>query len=136
MCKDCRTILRSHIRALHIECGGVVGLPEDCEELFVGNLCGIKRHLDDFRVTRLIGADVLVGRVSHRPTHIPYLRIDDAQSRSESLLYSPEAAGSEGGDFGGSSMHAASIAIKKPLFEGRGSIAQKHHRLDMSIIDN
>src|SRR6266511_3081476 len=67
-CADClvltqddRTILRAHISALPIQRRGVMGLPENVEELLVGNLLRVELDLDHLRVTSMAAADFFVG---------------------------------------------------------------------------
>src|SRR5271167_91171 len=69
--------------------------PEDVEQLLVAHLAWIKRHLHDFRVPRLIRANILVGRVRQLTTAIPHRRIDHSRHLLKSRFNSPEAARSK-----------------------------------------
>ena len=63
MIKNDRPILRTDIGALAIPGRRVVIAPENIEQLLVGHLRGFELYFDHFRVTGLVTANFLVGRV-------------------------------------------------------------------------
>lgn len=94
--EDRRTVLRSFVVALFVQCGRVVGLPVDFEKCPKGDFIGVEFDLDDLGVSRFACADLFVGRVDDGTTRVPG---DDGTHPFDSLKNSfgtPEAAASEG----------------------------------------
>jgi hypothetical protein len=59
------------VRALAVQGGRVVRLPEDFEQLVVGDFRGVKFDFRDLGVAGRLGADLLVGRIFGVPPAKP-----------------------------------------------------------------
>jgi hypothetical protein len=75
--------------------GGVMGFPEDVQQLLIGDLGGVEFHLDRFRMV----ADVLVVGVYRLAAGIADARPDDPGNAPEPGVRTPESAQGEGGNF-------------------------------------
>ena len=65
-----RSVLGSHVGPLAVQRGGIVVLPENCQEIVVGDLCGI---IDDFNrlgMPCLVCANGFVGWVVESSSHV------------------------------------------------------------------
>ena len=97
MGEDDRAVLRPDVRPLPVRRGRVVVLPEDAQEISVGDAGGVVLHVDDFGVSRAVGADVLIGRVGQGSSGVADGGRGDAGHLAKSGLHSPETSGAEGG---------------------------------------
>jgi hypothetical protein len=84
------TILAAEVRALAVDLGGIVILPEDVEQLFVGELGGIVGDFYCFGVAGAVSADFLVGWIAGLAAGIAYASGDDAGQLAEGGFDSPE----------------------------------------------
>jgi len=99
--KDRAPILGANVRALPIERGRIVVVPENFKELRVGHLGGVVSDADGFGVAGAIGADVPVGRILGRAADIADGGDNDAGGLPEGLFDTPETAGGKDGGLGG-----------------------------------
>ena len=99
--EDCASVLGADVRALPVERGGVVVVPEDVKELGVSDLFGVVSDADRFGVAGPVGADIPVGWVFGCATGITNFRDDDTFGLSESFFNAPEATGGKDGGCGG-----------------------------------
>src|SRR3990170_1098898 len=88
-------VLRTHTRPLPIRRRGVMAVPEDIEQLLVGDLRRIVNHLYCLRVSGPVGADVFVGRVLQAAARVAHARGADTRHAPERRLHAPETTGSE-----------------------------------------
>src|SRR6185312_5427002 len=93
--EDRRAVLRSYIRALAIEGGRVVVVPEDVEQRVVAHQRWIELDLDHFGVSGGVAAHFFVCGIGLRPAFIACGRGNDAGNLLESGLRSPEASGTK-----------------------------------------
>src|SRR6476660_9196205 len=70
--EDRRAVLCAPVRALAVELGGIVVLPENLQQVGVGDLGGIEVDLDGFCVASPIGADLLIGRIVGMATDVTH----------------------------------------------------------------
>src|SRR5690606_24820226 len=98
--EDRRTVLGADVVALAHALGGVVGLPEDAEQFFVGDLRRIVDDADGFGVARQAAADFLVGGVRGVAALVADGGGDDSRGLPERAFGAPEAAERELGDLG------------------------------------
>ena len=61
--KDDAAVLRSPVRTLAIDLGGIVEREECVEKCLIGEAGRVKRNLNDFRVAGAVATDFLIGRV-------------------------------------------------------------------------
>src|SRR5579862_9368475 len=90
--EDRRAVLRSIIRTLAVELGGIVVLPEHFEQFLVGELGGVVVHFDRLCVAGAVAAHILVGRIGEVPAGVPHPGCRDPWQLAESGFYSPETA--------------------------------------------
>src|SRR5205823_4942237 len=64
--EDNRAVLGPDIRPLAVELGGIVVVPENVQQLFIGNLLGVVFHFHHFGVARSVRANILVGGIVHQ----------------------------------------------------------------------
>ena len=76
-------ILAAVIRALTVDLGGIVVLPEHFEQLFVGQLGRVVGDFYCFSVASAVGADFFVGGVAGLASGIAYAGRDDAGQLAE-----------------------------------------------------
>jgi len=103
--EDDGTVLRAFIRALAVEGGGVVGLPEDAEEFGVGNFGGVKGDLGHLGVAGVAAADVGVGGVAGVAAGKAAGHGVDAGQAFIDGFHAPKAAAPEGGGFESGRVH-------------------------------
>ena len=76
--KNDRTVLRSDIDALPIGRRGIMGTPENFQQIFVGNDRRVESDLHDLCVTGAVGADLFVGRIRNATAHVAANDINNA----------------------------------------------------------
>src|SRR6266568_441387 len=89
--EDRRAVLGAHVRALAVHLGRVVVLPEDVQELLVGDLGGVELDLDRLGMAAAAAADLLVGRALGGPAGVPHGGGDYPGRHPERRLNPPEA---------------------------------------------
>src|SRR5207253_4535558 len=89
--EDCRAVLRAEVWSLAVHLRRLVRVPEDVEQMFVTYFRGIKRYLHDFRMSRFIRADILVGRIGRLAATVPHCGINHSWHALKSRLHAPEA---------------------------------------------
>ena len=94
--EDGGAVLRAPVRALAVECGGVVEGEEGVEKLFEADAVGVEVEFDDLGVAGLVGADVLVGGAVELAALIPDGSGGYARNGGKGRFNSPETAGAEG----------------------------------------
>ena len=99
--KDGAPVLGTNVGALPVERGGIVVVPEDVEELGVGDLFRIVSDADGFGVAGAVGADVLVGRILGGTAGIADFGDEDTFGLAEGFFDAPKATSSENGCLGG-----------------------------------
>src|SRR5258708_2951542 len=95
--KDRRAVLRSIVRTLAVELGGVVVLPEHLEQFLVGEFCGIVIYFDRLGVAGAVAAHVLIGRIGEVPAGVANPGCGNPRQLAESSFHSPETACGKGG---------------------------------------
>ena len=98
--EDGGAVLGTDIGALAIECGGVVSVEEDIEDLFVSDFGGVVFDLDDFGVAGESCADLFVGRIFLEAAGVTADDFFDAFELQKDGFGAPEATAAEGSDFG------------------------------------
>src|SRR5205823_10667026 len=93
-----RSILRPAIGTLRVSAGRIVRLPEEVQQLRVGNLRRIELDQHGFGVAGGPVGYFLVGRIRGLPAGVAYRRRDDARDFAQPLLDAPETALSEDGE--------------------------------------
>src|SRR5438093_559976 len=83
------------IKSETVQLGRVVLVPEDVQELLVGDLLGVVRDVDHLCVSGRVRADVLIGRVVERAALVADLGLGDTVQLAERRLDAPETAGAE-----------------------------------------
>jgi len=61
--KNRGAVLRTPVRALAVDLGGIVVFPENFQQVGIGDFGGIELDFDGFGVARAIGTDFLIGWV-------------------------------------------------------------------------
>ena len=92
-------IRRAFVRALTVQRRRVVRLPENFQQLVVGNLRGIKFNLRHLGMAGRLGADFLIGRIFRGAAGESARDGNDAGQPFKNGLHAPEAAAAEVGDF-------------------------------------
>src|SRR5690606_18684503 len=99
--EDHRAVLGADVVALAEALGGVVALPEDLEQVGVGDLLRVEDDADRLGVAGGAGADLFVGRVGGVSALVADGGGDDSALGAqppEGALHAPEAAHAEVGD--------------------------------------
>lgn len=99
--EDRGTILRSDIRPLPVERGGIMNGEEHIEQIAVGDHFGVERYLHRLGMSRFSGADLFVGGVQGFSPGISRLHLLHAPKLIERRLHAPEAAAGKGRNFQG-----------------------------------
>ena len=104
--EDGRAVLVAHVRTLAVELRGVVDHEKPFQQLAVGDLRRVERHLHHFCVAGTVVAHVLVGGRVGGAAHVAALGARHAGADLEPVLGAPEAAAGEvrghgGGGHGG-----------------------------------
>ena len=97
--KDDGAVLGAMVGALAVEGGGIVGFPEDFQQLVVGENGGIKFDLDHFGVAGGAGADLFIAWVGHGAAGKAGSDGFDAGDALEDRFGAPETAAPNGGGF-------------------------------------
>ena len=92
-------ILRPEIRPLAIHLGGIVHVPERFDQCFVADFLRIKRHLHNFCVSGLVGADIFVGGIFGAAIAVADGGVQNSGDRPKLHFHSPEAASGKGTEF-------------------------------------
>src|SRR5262249_22068656 len=98
--EDDRAVLRAVVGPLGVERRRVVALPEDLEQVVVGDFRGVVFDLDDLGVPGQPGADHVVGRVRGVAPGVARDDVLDAGDAFEDRFEAPEAAAAEGRQLG------------------------------------
>jgi len=86
------TILRSRVGPLPVQLRGIVVLPEDIQQLFIGNLGRIIVDLDRFGMPGAIRTNIFVRRILHLPARVTDAGGDHARQLAEGSFYSPKTS--------------------------------------------
>jgi len=97
--KDDRAVLCAFIRALAVQRGWVMGLPENIEKFFVGYFRGIKFNLRDLGMAGIAAANLLVSRIRGMAAGKAAGDGFDAGQPLEDGFHAPEAATAKRGEF-------------------------------------
>src|ERR687893_682671 len=92
---DRRAVLRADVVALAHPLRRVVGLPEYCEQVSVGDLLGLEDDEHGFGVSGTSAADLLVGRIRRVASRVADRRRVNTVDLPEDTLGTPEAAETE-----------------------------------------
>src|SRR3982074_1001471 len=92
MKEDCRAVLRSIVRTLAVELGGIVVFPKYLQQFLVGKFRRIVLHFDGFGVAGAVAANVLVSRIGEVPTRITNPGRRDPRQLAKRSFDSPETA--------------------------------------------
>src|SRR3954451_1560148 len=95
--EDGRAVLGAHVVALAHALGRVVVLPEELEDLLVGDLLGVEDDQHGLRVAGLAAAGLFVGRVGRVAARVADRGRVDALGLPEHALRAPEAAHADDG---------------------------------------
>src|SRR5690242_8140178 len=95
MKEDGGSVLGTDVRYLAIHRGGIMGRPEDIEQLLVVHLLRVIGNLNDFGMAGLVGADILVGGIVRVAAQIAHGRVDDAGYLTKGFFHSPKASSSK-----------------------------------------
>ncbi len=85
-----RALLSTDVGSLPIECGGVVGRPEDLEQAVIGDLGRIVHYLDRLCMPCFACADLLIGRIGCVASHVSDGCGSYARDLSKSRFHAPE----------------------------------------------
>jgi len=99
MVEDDGAVLCTFIRALAVERGGVVRLPEDAEKLVEGNPSRVKNDLRDLRMAGGAFADLMIGGILSLAAGKAAGDGNDTGQAFEDGFHAPEAAAAKGGGF-------------------------------------
>jgi len=88
--------LCAHVRALPVQRGGVVIVPENVEQVVVADYLGIEGDLDDFGVAGTIRADIFVSGVVQLAAGVADLRGLDSRQTPERGFHAPKTACAKG----------------------------------------
>src|SRR5690348_8033643 len=92
MIENRRAVLLPDVRPLPVQLRRIVHLPEQVEQLLIGNLLWIELHFDSFGVSRGVRANFLVIRIRRVPAGVTHRRRTDALHLPERVLDAPEAS--------------------------------------------
>src|SRR6185437_3242268 len=95
MIEDCRAVLLAEVRALTVQLRGIVVLPENIEQVFIGNSGGVVIDLDRFRMACGVGANVFVGGVLHLTADVTDAGSGYARNLTKRRFYAPETSSCE-----------------------------------------
>src|SRR5450755_2204518 len=95
--KDRGAILRSIVRTLAVELGGIMVFPKHFQQLLVGKFRRIVLHFDCLGVAGAVAANILVGRIGKVAARVSNPGRGDTRQLAESGFNSPETACSKGG---------------------------------------
>lgn len=98
--EDDGAVLRAGVGALAVEGGGVVGIPEEVDQLLVGDFFRVVGDLHDFGVAGSAAADLFVGGVFGGASGVAGDDGDHAGMAFVDGLDAPEASAAEGGCVG------------------------------------
>src|ERR1700681_4701846 len=87
-----RAVLRTIVRTLAVELGGIVVFPEYFQQFLVGKFRRIVLHFDGFGVAGAVAANVLVSRIGEVLTRITNPGCRDPLQVATRGFTSPEAA--------------------------------------------
>lgn len=93
--EDDRTILSAFVITLSIQCGRIMEFPEPVEKLTVLYDIRVKGHLNNFSMTGVTIANVLIRWVLKVSTHIPTGDLDHTWQLLKHRFNAPEAARTE-----------------------------------------
>src|SRR5262249_10917834 len=93
--EDHRAILRADVGPLPIRRGRIMAVPENVEQLLVGNTSRVVLDLDDLRVSGAITAHVAISRILQPAPRVADRRRRHARHAPERRLDAPETAGAE-----------------------------------------
>ena len=134
--EDGAPVLGADVRALPVQRGGVVVVPEDVEELVVGNFGWIVGDADGFGVTGVVSADVPVRWILGGAAGVTDFGDEDAFGLTEGFFDAPEATGGEDGGLRGSEFQRNGVeavpeaggfrAIVEDVAEMGGAPGTKH----------
>jgi hypothetical protein len=97
--KDGWSVLGPDVVALLVECRWIVKPPEPLQQIFVFDLVGVKRNLDNFGVACTSVANHPISRLVDMTTHEPWLNFDHAILLLQDCFNAPVAASAERGHF-------------------------------------
>ena len=97
--EDHRAVLRAYIRTLPVRRGWIVIFPEHAQQVLVGNFGRIEFHLHHFRVAGVVRANVLIGGLGERSSHIADGSGGYAFDLAECSFHAPKTSGSKRGLF-------------------------------------
>ena len=97
--KNNRTVLRSEIDSLPIWCRGIMGIPENFQQVFVGNNRRIESDLHNLRMTGGVGADLFVGRIRNAAAHVAANDFKNAPLPPKQMLDAPKATAAKSCEF-------------------------------------
>ena len=97
--KNDRAVLRAAVRALAVQRGGIVGVPEIAQQFLVGNFLRVKLDLDDLGVAGVAAANLMVGRIFGVPAGVAAGDGEDAGQPLKDRFRTPEAAATHRGKF-------------------------------------
>src|SRR5689334_18087705 len=86
-------ILLAEVRTLAVQLGWIVVLPENIEQIFIGNSGGIVINLDRFRMAGGIRANVFVRGVLHLAADVTDSGSRYAWNLTEGRFNAPETSG-------------------------------------------
>lgn len=92
MIEDHASILRSDVRSLPIDLSWIVIVPENCQELLVGDNLRVILNLHGLCMPRLIRAHIFVGGILLPAAGISHSRPTHARRLPERLLNPPKTA--------------------------------------------
>ena len=92
MIENRRPVLGSPVWALAIDLRSIVILPEDLQEIVVGDLGGIEFHFDGFGVAGAVGANFFIGGILGFAADVADARGDHSGYLAESRFHSPETS--------------------------------------------
>src|SRR5256885_562107 len=99
MVENYRTVLSTYVWALPIQRCRIVVRPEHIQKLLVADLGRIVFYLDHLRVTGLVRAHIVVGRILFYASRVPDRSRHHAFEIAERFFHTPKAPGTKHGFF-------------------------------------
>ena len=112
---DAAAVLRTHVIALAVERGRVVGVEEDFQDFCQADFVGVERQANHLGMAGVALADLLVGGVDGVAVGIAAFHVGNAAHAVEHGFGAPEAAAAQGDRLSRTSFRFHSLFSRRPL---------------------